>query len=504
MKAIRILSLFLVLLMLASAVVACGGRPAETTGTNKQPTDNNGRDEIEDSVPLSLNYDGETVTFFVRTENDLYKYELACEELLNNPLYDAIHYRNIDVETRLGVAIKTVGQAGDFNSRTAWNERLSTSVLTNTGDYDGTAFYLSTGSPLAKDGIFYNLCDLETGVGGYLDFSKPWWNQSLVSELGIFGTLFFAGGSLTISQVANGNCVFFNRDLFNERFPEERDATLYQLVRDGEWTADKMADYVSQVWTDVNSNGVVDDGDIVGARSGALPGGDGSKLDAWIPAMGLRLTETDMFGEVEISLLNSQTVPAFEKMRNIFGSNPGALLMLSADEESAETSIQNGNVLFFPETLDYGTKMRESKVNYGVLPAPKFDEAQENYHIGFGNVASALAVCSNLSDSRAEMVSAVLEVLSAESYKQVIPVYYGTILQGQYSREQADAEMYDRILDSFVFSFGFAYSSLSLGGLGAIFRDLTPSFDIQNHIDSNKDSWNAKLDDLLLALEAVS
>ena len=102
------------------------------------------------------------------------------------------------------------------------------------------------------------------------------------------------------------------------------------------------------------------------------------------------------------------------------------------------------------------------------------------------------------------MVSAVLEVLSAESYKQVIPVYYGTVLQGHYSREQADAEMYDKILDSFVFSFGFAYSTQSLGGVGNIFRNLSPSFDIQNHIDSNKDVWNKKLEELLLALEDLS
>jgi hypothetical protein len=102
------------------------------------------------------------------------------------------------------------------------------------------------------------------------------------------------------------------------------------------------------------------------------------------------------------------------------------------------------------------------------------------------------------------MVSAVLEVLSAESYKQVIPVYYGTILQGQYSREQADAEMYDLILNSFAFTFGFAYSSSSIGYIGSIFRVLTPSFDIQNHIDSNRDKWKANLEDLLAALEAVS
>ena len=102
------------------------------------------------------------------------------------------------------------------------------------------------------------------------------------------------------------------------------------------------------------------------------------------------------------------------------------------------------------------------------------------------------------------MVSAALEVLSAESYKQVIPVYYGTVLKGHYSREQADAEMYDLILGSFVFSFGFAYSSQSLGSISAIFRVLQSDYDIQNKIDSNKEYWNALLAELLLALEEVS
>jgi hypothetical protein len=139
-----------------------------------------------------------------------------------------------------------------------------------------------------------------------------------------------------------------------------------------------------------------------------------------------------------------------------------------------------------------------------VLPLPKYDEEQDEYHTGFGNEASALAICSNLSDERAVMVSAVLELLSAESYKQVIPVYFETVLKGHYSREQADAEMYDLILGSFVFSFGFAYSSQSLGGIGSIFRDLSPTFDMQNHIDSNKETWNTKLTELLSALEAIS
>ena len=502
MKFAKILSLFLALLMLASTLVACGDTPEETTGGSNRPSVGGDRDLIEDSVPLDLNYGGETVTFFVRSEEDLLKYEIACEDLLNDPLYDAIHYRNIDVESRLGVKIKTIEQNGVYGQHTAWNERLSNSVLTNTGDYDGAAIYISQGSPLAKDGIFYNLLNLEQGYGGYLEFAKPWWNQMLVDELAIYGTLFFAGGSLTISQVAKGSCLFFNRDMFNEKFPDDRDAGLYQLVRDGKWTIDKLTDYVSQVHTDVNSNGVVDDGDIVGIRSRAMVGGDGSFMDPWIPAMGLKLTEKDEYGDVTLAFVNTRTIPAYEKLKALFGSgNPGTLFI---KEAHGETELPNGNVLFASTIMNYGLTMAQSEVNYGVLPLPKYDEEQDDYHTGFSNAASAIALCANLSDARAEMMSAVLEVLSAESYKQVIPVYYNKILQGQYSREQADAEMYDLILNSFSFTFGFAYSTASLGGIGSSFRYMEPSYDIAQHIDSNKEVWQEKLDELLLALEERS
>ena len=499
MKILRILSLFLALLMLVSAFAACGGDPAETTGGDKKPTEN-GRDEIADTVPLDLNYSGETVTFLVRgNAEDIFKYELACEKLLNDPLYDAIHYRNIDVETRLGLKIRTVEQPGTWDDQTAWCNTLSTSVLTNTGDYDGAAFYLSTGAGLAKDGIYYNLFSLTKDEGGYLDFEKPWWNQSMTDELGIFGTLFFAGSSLTVSQAQNTSCVFFNRDLFNEKYPDDRDVALYQLVRDGKWTIDKMTDYVANCWDDLNSNGVADNGDVVGIRSlGNAWGG----MDAWIYAMGLDITKNNAYGEPELVLVNGKTIPAYEKVRALF-NNEGGLIIASA-AELGETDMPNGNLLFIPQVVNYGKSMKESTVNYGVLPVPKYDEEQETYRTCFGNVASALAVCSNLSDSRAAMVSAVLEVLSAESYKQVIPVYYGTVLKGHYSREQADAEMYDRILDTAVFSFGFAYSTSSLGSISAIFRRLQLDYDIQNYIDSNKDVWEQKLTDLLLALEEVA
>lgn len=498
MKKARILSLFLALLMLLSVFTACGDTPDESSAeeTKKPVNAENDRDQVEDNVP-ELNYNGEMVTFLVR-DGETTSYEIACENLMNDPLLDAIHYRNIDVETRLGVKIRSVSKPGGYEDRVSWNNTLSVSVLTNTGDYDGCMFYLSTGSPLAKEGIFYDLLRLTEEENGYFNFEKPWWNGSMVDELAVFGKLFFAGGSLNVTQVSGGVCVFFNRDLFNQKYPDVGSDTLYQLVRDEKWTADQMTYYVSNVWDDVNSNGLVDNGDVVGMKS---LGPYAAHMDSWVLAMGLNFTENDMYGEPEIVLFNSKTVPAYEKVRGVF-NNPGGFVTGDGIEED-KTTFDSGNVLFITQSLDYGRDMKASTVNYGVLPLPKYDEEQEDYRTCFNNAASTLAVCSNLSAERAEMVSAVLEVLSAESYKQVIPVYYETVLKGHYSREAADAEMYDLILDSFVFSFGVAYSTLSLGGISGIFRRLDSAYDIQNYIDSNRESWEQKLDDLLVALDDV-
>ena len=529
MKFVRVFALFLALLMLLGSLVACHVEieirpdPTPSTGSAGDPGDKpvpgtvltdapavepepsvkpeGGEDDVQvlqDTVPADLKYNGEPVTFLVRDGSNMNRYELACESLINDPVYDSIHYRNMDVENRLGVRIRTVYCRDEF-PYTNWNNTLATAVLVNTGDFDGAAFYLSAGTSLAKEGIYYNLLSLTKEEDGYLDFEKPWWNSSMVDELSVYGAMFFAGGSLTLSQAAGSVCVFFNRDLFNRKYPGDRDSTLYRLVRDGRWTADKMTQYVSNCWDDLNSDGIVSSGDVVGIKS---LGNAAGQMDAWVLAMGIDFTKPDAYGEPELAILSSHTVSAYERVRGIFNNLGGYIP--AAQESHEETSMPSGNVLFYTQCLGYGADLRSSSVDYGILPIPKYNESQTEYRTGFANSASALAVCSNLDDARAAMVSAVLEVLSAESYKQVLPAYYETVLKGHYSREQADAEMYDLILGSFVFSFGFAYSTHNLGAIGSIFRDLSPTFDMQNHIDSNKETWNMKLSELLSALEAVS
>ncbi len=505
----KVLSLILALLMLVLCLASCSGGK-DTTGapeSTDKPTESEeltGRDAEQDNIPADLSYGGETVTFLYRNTEGPWLYELDCEELMNDTLNDAIHYRTIDVENRLGVDIKTIGQPVYVANCTEWNNALSTSVLTNTGDYDGAAIYTSQSSALAKDGIYLNMYSVSSEYGdGYINLEKPWWNQTLVDELTTYGALYFLAGDLLISNAAQGNCIYFNKDLFDEKYPNELSATLYQTARDGNWTIDKLISYVSGVWDDSNSDGVINDGDVMGWCD--LGGGSDGDMESWIYALGLSITQTDAYGEPEIALLdNPNSRQAFEMLQKLYYGNDGTYGSSGLTSKTTETQFMNGNILFKRVYLSYGSKLRETDVNYGVLPLPKLNEEQEDYRTCFCNNSSTLIFCSNLSSERAAMLSAVAEAMASASYKNVIPVYYSTVLQGQYSKDPPDAEMYDMILKSFVADFGFAYSTVSLGGVGKLFREVGLSVDLQSQIDANRTRYNEALSDLLEALEAIA
>ena len=138
--------------------------------------------------------------------------------------------------------------------------------------------------------------------------------------------------------------------------------------------------------------------------------------------------------------------------------------------------------------------------DYGVLPLPKFDAEQPNYHTTFDNTASLIVVLSTCTAT--DKVGATLELMAAEAYKQVTPAYFEICLQGKYSDEPQDAEMYDRIINSFVYSFGFCYSTKSLEGIGSLFRDLDA--DLAQKYEANKVKYETALEELIDKLDEIS
>ena len=474
------------LLMLIACFAACGGKNDETTDSQTPvEEDVDGRNDIKDDVPTDLRFDGETMMFFVRDQTEMYKNEMDVEKTTNNTLNDAVYYRNAAVEERLGLTIEQIGQAGGQGAYSSWNSTLRNAVLTKSGDYDSAAIHSSQGSVLAVEGLYYNVLNLP-----YIDLKKPWWNQTIADEMTIFDTLYYLAGDLCVTETSCGVCFFFNKDLYNELYGAQK-INLYSLVEEQKWTVDKMHELIADAWIDENSDGIISEGDIIG-----LSVSDLSDNDAWIPAMGIKVT-TMVDGYPELTFYNEHTVEAFEKIKNLHYGNPGYLDNLITNSTQI---FESGKQLFNKGLFNKGEEFRSMQDDYGVLPLPKFDEEQDDYHTLVNVLASLVVVLSTCDEP--EKVGATLELMAAESYKQVTPAYFEIVLQGKYSDAPEDAAMYDRIIKSFVFNFGQTYSTKSLGGVGGMFRDLQK--DIAQTYEANKIKYETSLETLINKLDEIS
>ena len=502
----KILVLLLAALLVLS-LVACGNTsdtetqapdtetkaPETQEGEDVRYDANFDRNSVKDNVPTDLRFDGKTVTFFVRLGQEIWQYEMDVNEIMNDTLYDAIYYRNKTVEERLGVTIDTIAQPGAYNDRLTWNDTLRTAVNTQSNDFDAAAIYTSQGSVLAIENMYYNVIDFP-----YINLEKPWWNQNVQDELTMFDTLYYLAGDIAVSEITDTFCLTYNKDLY-DRFYGSTGVALYDVVTNNEWTMDYLYDLVAGAYDEQNGDGTISDGDIVGLVSKA-PTTHESWYEAWVPALGLAYTTMNR-GIPELSFYSERTITAFDSLRNLIAANPGTL----AQDQVLTSKFTDGYVLFSMTNLNAGSGYREMKDAYGVLPLPMLDQSQGGYTTTTATVSSLVTILSSLPDSRKELVGATLELLAAESYKQVTPEYFEVAVKTKYSESPEDAKIYDMILNSVTISFGSCYGTASILGangnapITTLFRDV--SADLVQKWETHSTAYGENLQKLIDGLD---
>ena len=115
--------------------------------------------------------------------------------------------------------------------------------------------------------------------------------------------------------------------------------------------------------------------------------------------------------------------------------------------------IDSGRSLFQFYPLYKIYEFRDSAVDYGVLPFPKYNEAQENYTTN--DWGSLMCVPATVNDP--EMVGKVVEYMSYISRDTTIPAYYDVTLVGKLARDEDSAKMMNIIFDNIVFDAGMNY-----------------------------------------------
>ena len=461
----KTLAIILAMLMCLSVMVSCGktedGGAADTTtaaGGNdavtpeattttaeetESPYDANGY--LKDSLNPELDYKGEKFTILYWS--DVERIEFEVKEQTGDLIGDALFNRNAAVEDRLNITFEWVGTPGNYNNQAAFVAQVTNDVNSG-GDYEVFTGYSMTAATIALQGLSRNLMEVEN-----IDFEKPWWPASLTELTTINDRLYFCSGDISTNMLHMMYCTLFNKTLAEEL----KVGNVYEMVDKGTWTIDKMAELASTAYSDLNGDTVRDTGDRYG-----LALGSNIHFDAFFTASGLRTVtkdenDTPIMAE-EFS--SDKTHALLEKVVDIFHNNDYAAFSNTVSDWSNKPFAE-GRVLFIVDRnyVTSSATFADTTVTYGVLPVPKYDEAQENYYTCMAFPFSIYSVSIALSDEKANMAGAVLECMASESYRQVTPAVFETAMKLKYSTAEDDSRMYDLIRDTIQFDLGRIFTT---------------------------------------------
>ncbi|MBP5207700.1 MAG: extracellular solute-binding protein [Clostridia bacterium] len=459
MKKITALLLAALMVLVCAAAVGCADNndPAISDDTEDVTTVEEvvETDRLPDPVPTSLDLGGETVTFLVIGEGfngtAWRSQDIFEEEDSDDPIKAAVFRRNMTLQDKYHCVI-----AEEVENNTSGKAKTSI----NSGADDYQVLMCDTGGTLAlaQANLLRDLNALEG-----LDMKNPWWDQNLVANCSIGGKLFFATGDISIMDNDATWVMMFNKKLITDLDLESP----YDLVRNNQWTYDKMYEMMTQAKRDENGNGKVDwDIDSFGFAT------HNSSLGAFYYAAGLKVVEKDAddmpyFPEQATEYVNL----VLDKSIKLWTDKT---LTWSADRDGygaveLQKIFEEGRALFLGEVMQLVFRLREMQIDFGLIPFPKYNSEQKNY--GHFVHATSAMLSIPVSCKKVDKIAPFVEAMAYESMYTLTPAYYETALTGKYFRDPESNDMLTIILQSRTFDLGSTHM-FNWGNMAGSFTEL--------------------------------
>ncbi len=457
MKQIHRISSALTAILLIASLNACGDTaktPAVTTEVDTMTVTEAVETEPiyePDDLPEDLDFGGITTHIF--GWEGAANVEFFVEEEDGDIVNDAIFTRNRTVEERLNVALTYTLVPGAYDNRAAWVKQVTQSAMAGDGANDIVAGYSMSGATLANNRLLIDLMGLD-----HIDFEKPWWPESLIKEASCGGKLYFCSGDISTNMIYYLYSIYFNKTLAQNYDVEN----LYDLVREGKWTLDKMIEISSDLYSDLNGDGKKDPADQFGYTTHS------TWSDTFFFAGGLRTTTIGSDGLPVLSeeFGGEKAQDLLTKLIDMFAANE---MYLGNDYEIVRNQFLEGRALFLTTEVYYAKNyLRDTQIEYGILPIPKYDEMQEDYYTVSSFPYTLYGIPVDAKDP--SMSAAILECLASESYRTVSPALFEVALKVKYASDDDVSEMYDIIRGSNVFDIGRIFNDSMNGMTFSLFR----------------------------------
>ncbi len=397
-------------------------------------------------------------------------------DLLNDAVYD----RNRRMEEQFNFVFEEA--EGTY---TGWDtgfidlsNMLIDSVIAGDAIYDGAYMSISQRMDLITQGYITDLSAIST-----LQLDKPWWDTFLNDTITVNNKLFMASGSLNLMPYDAMTSVFFNKQMVEDYGMDN----LYDLVREGKWTIDKLVEMCGMV---ANLNG---DENWSYKEDGSAMYGIATHRD--FPAhflYGCGMTYvTAENGKYSFNIESDDFYTAVEKVTALFDQTNG---VSGGSSTNFEAMFGAGRSLFLMDELKGCVALRDSEVNFGLVPPPKLREAQADY---VTDVTERLMfLCIPITNTDLENSGALLDALSYDSYKTVVPIYYDNYISHKGLRDEDSLEMLEIMTRTRCMDIGMAYGWCSKF-ITTMNYDIGAGKAIASLVASNKDSINNAIDDFI-------
>ena len=283
----------------------------------------------------------------------------------------------------------------------------------------------------------------------YVKLEREWWNPMATEVFNLEGKTYAAAGNYSLSVISRASGFTFNKEIYEKLNTNEN---VYDLARDGKWTIDAMYGIAKNAYMDLNGNTAMDENDQYG-----ISGSWKETFWRFLIGSGVRFIDKDESGKPVFDLPKNGA--AVDKMLKIFDlfTDEGVYYNPQTSDISrvldSEDIFASGRLLFKTVNFFDLETLRSYDMDIGILPCPKYDEAQENYYApSFGAEISVLL--KTLPEERRENVGILLEALAFDTNSNLLPEYKEVLLKTKYARDNESEEMIDIILSSVSFEFG--------------------------------------------------
>ena len=332
---------------------------------------------------------------------------------------------------------------------------LTTNAVAGVSEYDMVMPYMSDAATLALEGYFYDLAKVD-----YINLDMFYYDQGSVSDLSVAGRSYFVTGDLSLLSLACTHAIVFNKDMISANGLENP----YDLVKNGKWTIDKLQEMSRNVTGDTSDPSGMDYLDTYGFLV------NDNFINSLYIGAGQRFTTKDNKDEPIIAITGESPARVYDKIYS-FVTDVTSTSQFSAAGNSYYTSataagkniwvaateaVAEKRALFRAMAIIDIFDLGEYECSFGVLPVPKYDEAQENYFSRVSTVyATCVAIPKNVEDL--EKSAIITDALMQASTKTTKTAYFETVMTDRKVQDDESAEMLDIIFAGRVYDLASIY-----------------------------------------------